>query len=176
MSESMKQHKAEAPKKLRFAIYVCSTSRYEQLKRGNHIEDISGGIIESLLTNAGHAIVERQIIPDDKKMIEEKLKKSLNSNDVDAVIFCGGTGIATSDVTIETISPFMEKTLLGFGEIFRFLSFEKIGSAAIMSRAFAGVAKGKVFFCIPGSPDAVKVCVERLILPETAHIVKHSRE
>jgi len=176
MSESMKQHKAEAPKKLRFAIYVCSTSRYEQLRKGTHMEDVSGDIIESLLTNAGHAIVARQIIPDNKQMIEEKLKKTVDSADVDAVIFCGGTGIATSDVTIETISPFMEKTLPGFGEIFRLLSFEKIGSAAIMSRAIAGVAKGKVLFCIPGSPDAVKICVERLILPETAHIVKHSRE
>jgi len=176
MSESTRRHKAEAPKRLKFALYICSASRYEQLKRGNRVEDISGNIIESLLTDAGYVVVERQIIPDDKKMIEEKLKKALNSADVDAVIFCGGTGIASSDVTIETVSPFMEKTLPGFGEIFRFLSFEKIGSAAIMSRAFAGVLKGKVFFCIPGSPDAVKVCVERLILPETAHIVKHSRE
>lgn len=176
MSESTKRHKAEAPKRLGFALYVCSTSRYEQLKKGNRVEDVSGDIIESLITNAKHVIVERQIISDNKEMIEEKLKKAFDSADVDAVIFCGGTGIASSDVTIETVSSFMEKTLPGFGEIFRFLSFEKIGSAAIMSRAFAGVAKGKVFFCIPGSPDAVKICVERLILPEAAHIIKHSHE
>lgn len=175
MSDSTKQHKATAPKKLKFALYVCSTSRYEQLKRGNYVKDVSGDIIESLVTNAGHTIVERQIISDNNKMIEEKLQKALAS-EVDAVIFSGGTGIAPSDITIETVSPFMEKTLPGFGEIFRLLSYEKIGSAAIMSRAFAGVANGKVFFCIPGSPDAVKVCIERLILPEATHIIKHSRE
>jgi molybdenum cofactor biosynthesis protein B len=91
-------------------------------------------------------------------------------------VFCGGTGIAPSDVTIETVLPFLEKVLPGFGEIFRFLSFEKIGSAAVLSRAVAGVVKGKAFFCIPGSPDAVRLCFEKLILPEAAHIVKHARE
>lgn len=91
-------------------------------------------------------------------------------------MFCGGTGIAPSDITIETVFPFLEKTLPGFGEIFRRLSFDEIGSAALMSRALAGVAKGKVFFCIPGSSNAVKLCFEKLILPEAAHIVKHARE
>jgi molybdenum cofactor biosynthesis protein B len=95
---------------------------------------------------------------------------------VDVAVFCGGTGITATDITIETVSPFMEKTLPGFGELFRLLSYERIGSAAILSRAFAGVAKGKAFFCIPGSMDAVKLCLEKLILPEAAHIVKHARE
>jgi len=100
----------------------------------------------------------------------------LSSSELDAVVFCGGTGIAPKDVTIETVTPFFEKTLPGFGEIFRRLSYDNMGSAAVMSRAAAGVAKGKVLFCIPGSPDAVRVSVETLILPETSHIVRHVRE
>jgi len=109
-------------------------------------------------------------------LIEEGIRQALASADLDVVVFSGGTGVASSDITIETVSPFLEKVLPGFGEIFRRFSFDMIGSAAVLSRAIAGVAKGKAFFCIPGSPDAVKLCFERLILPETAHIVKHARE
>jgi len=92
------------------------------------------------------------------------------------VIFSGGTGITSTDVTIETVSPFFVKTLPGFGEFFRRISFEKVGSAAVLSRAVAGVANGKAVFCIPGSPNAVRTAVEILILPEAPHIVKHARE
>ena len=176
MSESTKKHKAEAPKKLKFGIFICSTSRYQPLKKGKHIEDVSGDLIESLLKNAGHTVSFRKIIPDDKYSIEKGMRYALDSADVGAVVFCGGTGIAPSDVTVETVSPFLEKILLGFGEIFRRLSYDTIGSASVLSRAVAGVANGKAFFCVPGSPDAVRLCFEKLILPEAAHIVKHARE
>lgn len=176
MGESVKKHKAEAPKKLKFGIFTCSTSRYQKLKRGEQVEDVSGDLIESLLKNAGHMITFRKLVPDDKALIEEGLQQALASPDLDAVIFCGGTGIALSDITVETVSPFLEKVLPGFGEIFRRLSFDKIGSAAVLSRTVAGVAKGKAFFCVPGSPDAVLLCLERLILPEVSHIIKHARE
>lgn len=176
MSESTKRHKAEAPKKLKFGIFICSTSRYQELKKGKHVEDASGDLIESLLKKVGHTLSFREIIPDDKSLIEKSMRYALDSADLDAVVFCGGTGITPSDVTIEAVSPFLEKILPGFGEIFRRLSYDKIGSAAVLSRAVAGVAKGKTFFCIPGSPDAVKLCFEKLILPEIAHIVKHARE
>jgi len=176
VSESTKKHKAEAPKRLKFGIFICSTSRYEKMKKGEQVEDVSGDLIEPFVKNAGHTIAFRKLIPDDKTLIEEDMRQALASADLDAVVFCGGTGIAPSDITIETVSPFLEKVLPGFGEIFRRLSFDTTGSAAVLSRALAGVAKGKVFFCIPGSPDAVKVCFERLILPEAAHIVKHARE
>jgi molybdenum cofactor biosynthesis protein B len=145
------------------------------LKKGEKVRDESGDLIEKLLKGAGHIVAFRKLIPDDKQFIEESIRQALNSN-VDAVIYCGGTGIAPSDMTIETVSPFFEKVLPGFGEIFRFLSYAEIGSAAVLSRAVAGVAKGKVFFCIPGSMDAVRLCLEKLILPEAAHIVKHARE
>jgi molybdenum cofactor biosynthesis protein B len=176
VSESTKKHKATAPKQLKFAVFVCSTSRYMQLQKGEKITDVSGEAIEALLKNAGHLVLQKKIIADDEAMIEEAVKSVLNSAELDAAIFCGGTGIAPKDVTIETISPFFEKTLPGFGEIFRRLSYDKMGSAAVMSRAVAGVAKGKALFCVPGSPDAVQISVEMLILPEAPHIVRHARE
>lgn len=176
MSESTKKHKATAPKVLNFGIFVCSTSRYRLMQKGEKISDVSGDTIEALLKNAGHAVLFKKIISDDKVMIQEAVKSVLDSADLDVAVFCGGTGITHSDVTIETVSPFLEKTLPGFGEIFRRLSYDKVGSAAVMSRAVAGVAKGKAFFCIPGSPDAVRISVELLILPETPHIVRHARE
>jgi len=176
MSESMLKHKAEAPKKLGFCIVVCSTSRYAKLKKGEKIEDESGDLMDKMVRDYGYSVVFRKIIPDDEKAIEETVKTVLEASNIDVAIFCGGTGITPTDITIETVSPFMEKTLPGFGELFRLLSYEKIGSAAILSRAFAGIAKGKAFFCIPGSPDAVRLCLEKLILPEAAHIVKHARE
>jgi molybdenum cofactor biosynthesis protein B len=176
VSESTKKHKATAPKQLNFGIFVCSTSRYQQLQKGEEIDDVSGELIEALLKNAGHKVRFKKIIADDKVLIQEAVSGVLDSADLDVAVFCGGTGIAPSDVTIETVSPFLEKTLPGFGEIFRRLSYDKVGSAAVMSRALAGVAKGKALFCIPGSPDAVRVSVEMLILPEAPHIVRHARE
>ncbi|MGQ9726261.1 MAG: MogA/MoaB family molybdenum cofactor biosynthesis protein [Candidatus Bathycorpusculaceae bacterium] len=176
MSESAKKHKAEAPKNLKFAIFICSTSRYQKMEMGEKVEDLSGDLIEAFLKNAGHKVVLRKLIPDDKALIEESVKQAFAHANLDAIVFCGGTGIAPSDITIETILPFLEKTLPGFGEIFRRLSYDEIGSAAILSRALAGVAKGKALFCVPGSPDAVKLCFEKLILPEVGHIVKHARE
>ena len=176
MSESTRKHKAEAPKRLRFGIFTVSTSRYEKMEKGEEVEDASGDLIEYLLKGAGHTIAFRKLVSDNKTMIEEGMRQVLTSSDVDAVVFCGGTGIAPSDITIETVSPFLEKILPGFGEIFRRLSYDSIGSAAVLSRAIAGVARGKVFFCTPGSPEAARLCTESLILTETAHIVRHVRE
>lgn len=148
MSVSAEGHKAKAPKKLRFGVFICSTSRYEQLRKGGSMQDASGDLIESLLKDSEHVMSFRRIISDDKGMIEEGIRCILDSADLDAAIFCGGTGITRSDITIETVSPFLEKTLPGFGETFRRLSFDQIGSAAVLSRALAGVARGKAFFCI----------------------------
>ena len=109
-------------------------------------------------------------------MIQDEVMYVLGLSALDVAIFSGGTGITPTDITIETVTPFFEKTLPGFGEFFRRISYDKVGSAAVLSRAVAGVAKGKAIFCIPGSPDAVKTAVEMLILPEAPHIVKHARE
>jgi molybdenum cofactor biosynthesis protein B len=177
MSESSKQHKAKALKNLNFGVYICSTSRYKQIEQGEkEVSDIGGDTIVELLKNAGQNVLFKKIIADDQTMIQDEAMYVLGLAALDVAIFSGGTGITPTDITIETVTPFFEKTLPGFGEFFRRISYDKVGSAAVLSRAVAGVAKGKAIFCIPGSPNAVKTAVEMLILPEVPHIVKHARE
>ena len=175
MSETARVHKEEAPKKLGFAVIVVSTSRFHDFEAGKQVLDESGDLILETLKANGHSVFMRELIPDDRRLIEANVKKALQSPKVDAIITCGGTGINPSDVTIETVEPLLDKQLPGFGELFRSLSYEEIGSATIMTRAVAGVVKGKAVFCLPGSPQAVKLCLERLILPEAGHIVLHAR-
>lgn len=177
MSETSKIHKTKAPKTLNYAIYICSTSRYELMQQGvNAATDVGGDTIVGILKNAGQNVLFKKIIADDKALISQEVQQALVTSNLDVAIFSGGTGITPTDVTIETVSPFFEKTLPGFGEFFRRISYDKVGSAAVLSRAVAGIAKGKALFCIPGSPDAVRTAVEILILPEAPHIVKHARE
>lgn len=175
MSETSRAHKAEAPKKLGFAVIVVSTSRFRDFEAGKQIVDESGDLIVETLQAHGHSVFMRELIPDDRRLIEACVNKALQSPKVDAVITCGGTGINPSDVTIETVEPLLDKQLPGFGELFRWLSYGEIGSAAVMTRALAGVTKDKAVFCLPGSPQAVKLCLERLILPEAGHIILHAR-
>ncbi len=177
MSESSKAHKAKAPKTLNFGIYICSTSRYNQIEAGEKdVSDVGGDTIVELLEKAGQKVVFKKIVADDETMIQDAVMYVMGLNEVDVAIFSGGTGITPTDITIETVLPFLDKVLPGFGEFFRRISFDHVGSAAVLSRTIAGVARGKPIFCIPGSPDAVKTAVEILILPEAPHIVKHARE
>jgi len=176
VSESSRQHKKEAPSRLGFAVIVVSTSRFEAHKLMKHVDDLSGDLIVKLLEKARHKMVYKALVPDDRGLIGQKMSEALGLKEVDAIITCGGTGIAPSDVTIETVRPMLTKTLPGFGELFRRLSFDEIGSAALLSRALAGVTDRKAVFCLPGSPQAVRLCVEKLILSEAGHIVKHARE
>ncbi len=177
MSETTRRHKAEAPTRLNFAVVVCSSSRYQDLKAGKPVDDPSGDLIVETLQRTGHSVASREIVPDDRVLIGKYVGSALGSKEVDAVIVCGGTGISPKDVTIEAVRPLLVKTLPGFGELFRRFSFEEIGSAAVLTRALAGVAdQGKAVFCIPGSPQAVRLVLENLILPEAGHILKHARE
>lgn len=177
MSESSKSHKAKAPKILNFGVYICSSSRFKQVGQGEkEVSDVGGDILVDLLEKAGQKVLFKKIIADDETMIQDAVMYVMGLSALDVAIFSGGTGITPTDITIETVSPFFEKTLPGFGEFFRRISFDRVGSAAVLSRAVAGVVKGKAIFCVPGSPDAVKTSVEMLILPEASHIVKHARE
>lgn len=176
LSESSRQHKTEAPKQLGFVVVTCSTSRFTRKKEGRGIEDTSGDLIVRKLIEHGHRVITRVLVSDETEMIKKALAEALEDENAAAVIFCGGTGITAKDITIETVTPLLTKILPGFGELFRQLSYESIGSAAILSRALAGVARGKAVFCIPGSIDAARLCLDKLILPEAGHIVKHSRE
>ncbi|MFQ6074024.1 MAG: molybdenum cofactor biosynthesis protein B [Candidatus Bathyarchaeia archaeon] len=175
MSEATRRHKEEAPTRLGFAIIVCSTRRYQKLIAGEKVDDESGDLIAELLKQHGHAVIFRRVVPDDESLIKRSLEEALRLRSVDAVVLCGGTGISPRDVTIEAVKPLFRKELHGFGEIFRWLSYQAMGSAAVMTRAVAGVVDGKAVFCIPGSPQAVRLSLERLIIPEAGHIAFHAR-
>ena len=126
MSETAHRHKDRAPKSLSFAIIVCSTSRYHNLKAGKRVLDESGDLIVKALKKHGHKVTSRVTVPDDKSFIKRSVEEALKSKDVDSVITCGGTGVSPTDVTIETVEPLLEKRLEGFGEIFRWLGYGRL--------------------------------------------------
>ncbi|MBD2529196.1 MogA/MoaB family molybdenum cofactor biosynthesis protein [Nostoc flagelliforme FACHB-838] len=133
--------------------------------------DKSGQLIQQLLLSANHAVEAYIIIKDEATQIQEQIENLGESLNLDAVIFSGGTGIAPRDTTYDAIEKLLEKTLPGFGELFRFLSYQEIGSRAIASRAVAGVYQDKLIFSLPGSSNAVRLAMEKLILPELTHLV-----
>ena len=158
------EHKEKAQKTVRYFVITVSDSRDENT-------DTSGQTIKQLLSGAGHHIAGYGIVKDEPLEIAALLEEALGKADVEAVIVNGGTGIAPRDGTYEVVSRFLDKKLDGFGEIFRYLSYLEIGSAAIMSRAAAGTARGKVLISLPGSKAAVTLAMEKLILPEICHMV-----
>jgi len=176
MSSSTEEHREKAPSSVSVAIITCSTSRYASRKRGLPVDDPSGDMIGSLLSSAGHKIASRVLISDSQPELAREIRKATRSRNVDSVVVCGGTGIAKRDVTIEVAERLLEKSMPGFGETFRRLSYDRVGSAAVLSRALAGVLNGKVVICLPGSMDAVQLAMTKLILPEICHMVKHASE
>ncbi|MBR8832671.1 MAG: MogA/MoaB family molybdenum cofactor biosynthesis protein [Stigonema ocellatum SAG 48.90 = DSM 106950] len=138
--------------------------------------DKSGQLVQQLLQDAQHKIETYTIIKDEPADIKQQVELLSKSANLDAIIFNGGTGIAPRDTTYDAISQLLEKTLPGFGELFRFLSYQEIGSRAIASRAIAGVYQQKLIFSIPGSSNAVRLAMEKLILPELAHLVSQLRQ
>jgi molybdenum cofactor biosynthesis protein B len=176
MAKVPELHKASAPKSVGIYLITCSTSKFKQLYAGQQPDDASGDIIQRLAVGAGHRIEGRKLISDSRPMIIRTTKQALKASKVDAVIITGGTGLSPRDVTPESIAPIVDRVIPGFGELFRKISFESIGSPAILSRAFAGTSKGKTIFCLPGSPDAVQTAMEKLILPELGHIIRVTHE
>ncbi len=167
-------HKENVQKTFKCAILTISTSRYEiygKTDRPERAEDASGKLIWGMVQAQGSKIVNYELIPDDMEMIREAFKKCLYT-EADVIISSGGTGLSPTDITIEAVAPYIEKEMPGFGELFRLKSIEQIGNAMMLTRAIAGVARGKVIFCLPGSPNAVKLALE-LVLPEIGHIIKH---
>jgi len=175
MTDIPSMHREHAPRSAAIFIVTCSTSKAEQKKRGVPVEDPSGDEIEKLMREAGHRVAGRALIPDRIGVLRTAVRKALRS-DADAIIITGGTGIAPSDVTVEGVSPMLEKQIPGFGELLRRISYDKIGSAAMMTRAMAGVVNGKAIFCLPGSPDGVTTAVSRLIIPELGHVLSIARQ
>ena len=134
--------------------------------------DKSGQLIQQLLTDAGHKIVTYTIVKDEPKAIDDWLNKLDTNSELKVIIFSGGTGIAPKDTTYDVVNDWLDKLIPGFGEIFRYLSYQEIGSRAIASRAVAGVKNQKLIFSLPGSANAVKLAVSQLILPEINHLVR----
>jgi molybdenum cofactor biosynthesis protein B len=132
--------------------------------------DTGGARIAERLAEAGHPVVSREIVADDPDAIAGALRNALSRDEIAAVILTGGTGVAPRDVTPEAVAPLLERVIPGFGELFRMLSFGDIGSAALLSRALAGIASGRVVFVLPGSRGAVELAMEKLILPEIGHL------
>jgi len=161
---SVHEHKEKGKKSIRCFVITVSDTRDEST-------DTSGQTIKKFLADEAHETTGYRIVKDEPVEIEKLLNEALGRSDVDAVIVNGGTGIAPRDGTYEVVSRFVEKKLDGFGEIFRYLSYLDIGSAAVMSRATAGTARGKVLISVPGSSGAVKLAMEKLILPEIRHMV-----
>ncbi|RLF79466.1 molybdenum cofactor biosynthesis protein [Thermococci archaeon] len=168
---SHEEHKAKAPKKFKFAVITVS----DTASLGER-EDLSGYYIIEELKKEGNKNVYYAVVPDEKLKIIKAVIEALEKADV--VITTGGTGITRKDVTIEALSPLFDKELVGFGEIFRLKSYEEVGTAAVLSRATAGIIRdkeSKVVFCLPGSLNAVKTALE-IIKKEAYHILKHARE
>jgi molybdenum cofactor biosynthesis protein B len=143
------------------------------MKTGKAYTDNAGIASEEAVKNAGHSVAGRRLIPDDPRLIRKAVRDFLSS-DHDVLLTSGGTGVSKDDVTIETVRPFFEKELEGFGEALRRVSWDEIGAASIMTRATAGVARGKVIVCMPGSPEAVKKALEIFIgeLPHALFVAR----
>ena len=169
MSESVHRHRESAPEHVRLAVLTISDTRTPE-------NDTGGDTIEELMRDAGHEIVERRIVRDDAARIRTELVNLLARPDADAVITTGGTGISARDTTYEVVDRMIEKKLDGFGEIFRMLSYEEIGAAAVLSRCVAGAVGTKFVACLPGSRNAVRLAVEKLLVPEIAHVVFELRK
>jgi molybdenum cofactor biosynthesis protein B len=157
-----KKHKEHAPTSVKCGLITVSDSRTPDT-------DESGKLIRDLLQRAGHSVLFYVVVKDESKLIADAVEQA--SWTCEAIVTNGGTGIGKRDVTIPTLLPTFERTLPGFGELFRFLSYETIGSAAMLSGAVAGVYHRRLVFCLPGSPDACRLAIEKLILPELGHAV-----
>ena len=136
--------------------------------------DESGRLIQDLLRDHGHKLSSYELIKDEPKRIKELIQSAVAQTGVQAIILSGGTGISKRDSTYDALVPLLEKQLEGFGELFRSLSYQEIGASAMLSRATAGMVGGKVVFSIPGSTAAVKLAMEKLILPELGHLVREA--
>jgi molybdenum cofactor biosynthesis protein B len=164
LEDSVAQHREKSRLSASVAVITLSTSRALA-------GDKSGDIIQELLENSGHRVAVRRLIPDSRSILHANLRELSRDKGIHAVITTGGTGLTPTDVTIEAVRGMLDKELPGFNSLFMLLSYPQVKSAAMLSRALAGTLKGKILFCLPGSPRACKLAMESLILPELGHIL-----
>ncbi|MFC1987726.1 molybdenum cofactor biosynthesis protein B [Chloroflexota bacterium] len=164
---SYREHKEKAPYSVNCAVITISDTRTEE-------DDDSGRLIKQMLGQNGHQVLSYAILKDDAASLKTKIYELLSNEALQVIITNGGTGASHRDITVDTIYPILDKELAGFGELFRFLTYQEIGTASIMSRTIGGVARGKIILCLPGSPDAAKLAMDRIILPEIGHMVREA--
>lgn len=167
-SKAVREHRASAPDVLGFGVVTASDSRSLE-------DDASGDLIQRRLEEAGHRVEERVVVPDQPAELRRAVRGLLAREEVDGILVTGGTGFSPRDVTVDAIVPLFELEIPGFGELFRMLSYAQVGSAAMLSRATAGLAQGRAVFLLPGSPKAVELALDELILPETGHLLGVAR-
>jgi molybdenum cofactor biosynthesis protein B len=164
-SSTHREHKEQAPQRVGCVVITCSDTRTRET-------DTSGRLARDLLAARGHEIVAYHLVKDEPRLIREIIEAATRQPQVQAIIINGGTGISPRDSTFEAVDGMLEKRLDGFGEVFRYLTYQEIGSPAIMSRATAGVYRGRIVISTPGSEGAVRLAMEKLILPELTHMVQ----
>ncbi len=165
---SLEQHKTQSPTVLRFAVITISDTR-------DAASDKGGALLVEVLQAAGHVVARRELVKDERKAIEIAVRSAVTDANVDLVLTTGGTGIAPRDVTYDTLKSILDSEIPGFGELFRWLSFREIGSATMLSRALGGLLHGKVVLALPGSPKALKLAMDEIVLKEAGHLVSQSR-
>ena len=166
--DAVAEHRKHGPRSVRFAVLSASDSRAEA-------DDESGALIAKLAARAGHEVVARSVIADEAERIRRAVVGAIAERGADVVVLTGGTGFSPRDVSVEAVSPLFQRQVEGFGEIFRALSYEQVGAAAMLSRAVAGVIHQSVVFVVPGSPKAVELAMSSLILPEASHLLGQLR-
>ena len=167
MTQVPDQHRRDSPQVVGCAVVTVSDTRTPQT-------DVGGRVAAELLSAAGHRVVAREIVPDEPDRLRQLVDDLCRRDEVEAVLLTGGTGLGSRDRTFETVDALLEKRLPGFGELFRMLSYEKIGPAAMLSRATAGLLGRTAVLSLPGSPAAVRLAFEKLILPELGHLVREA--
>jgi molybdenum cofactor biosynthesis protein B len=160
-------HKQHVPLNVSCAVIIISGLRTEQT-------DESGKYIMESLRDAGHAVTSYSIIKNDAGEIIDKIENIIEGGSTQVIITSGGTGASHMDITIETIAPLLDKKMDGFGELFRDLTYQEIGTGSILSRAMAGIVKGRVIISLPGSLEAVKLAMGKIIIPEITHLVREA--
>jgi molybdenum cofactor biosynthesis protein B len=165
---SFLEHRARAPVSVRCYVITVSDTRTEET-------DTGGKAVVDLLTTAGHTVIAKRIVRDEPEEVAALVKLQAAMDHVDVIITTGGTGITRRDSTFEAIDGLLDKRLPGFGELFRMLSYQEIGPAAMLSRACAGTCRGKIVVALPGSENAVRLAMTRLLVPELGHLVAETR-
>ena len=157
-------------------LIIVSDTRYREFKSGKITSDRTSDLVREILSQTTHKLLGVSYVPDEIELIQKAVLETITIQKADVILLSGGTGITKRDVTVQAIKPILERELQGFSVLFHMLSYKEVGTATMISRAFAGVKAGTVIFAMPGSPNAVRLALKKIIIPEISLIVKHAKE